>query len=137
MATLNGAVSDIVGSIRGVLGLSRKGRLREQLDHTLDLFAKAAEHDDLSIARKSLATAIEHQADALAQAVDPTKRRRLQWGPFFIALVLFDLPLAALTFWGWQYTEKWWGWAWTAACTFALIILSCATVYALVSTDED
>lgn len=137
VASLNGAVADIVGSVRGVLGLSRRGRLREQLDHTLDLFSKTTDHKELATARKHLATAIEHHAEALARAVDPTEKRRLQWGPFFVAVLFFDLPLAALTFWGYQFTEHWWGWAWVAVAGFALLLLLVASAFALVQRDDD
>ncbi|MCA9647494.1 MAG: hypothetical protein KC492_42685, partial [Myxococcales bacterium] len=137
MASLSGAVSDIGGAVRAVVGLSRPGRLRDQIDQTLDLYAKSEPHPALGAVSAALVEALENQTRALSHATDPKSKRKLNWGPFFVALILFDLPLAALTWWGYQFTDQWWGWAWTLLAGLATLFLVAATIYALVSQDDD
>lgn len=133
------AASDIgqemVGAVRGVLGLSRPGRLRDQLRELLDIHSKM-DGDDLDVSRRHIAKAIEIQAQALAHAVDPDKKRKLSWGSFLVAVGCSVVPLAGITFWGSHYTDHWWGWVWVVMAGVTCVVLMAAAIAVLVGESD-
>ncbi|MDT0201355.1 hypothetical protein [Nocardioides sp. AE5] len=137
MSKIGTPVGEVAGALRVMFGLGRRGRLREQIDQTLDLHNRTQDHEDLAEARDLLSQAITHQCRTLARVSDPGTKRRLRWGEFLVAMVVLVVPLTALTWWGYQFIGHWWGWVWTVLIGMIALITLMAAVGLLIGQSDD
>lgn len=130
MPSLSEATGDIVGTIRGVVGLSRSGRVREQIDHTLALYERVDHVDGLGAAKADLEAVIGHHAAELLRLADPSVKSSRDWFGFMVIFVLLIVPAAVLTYWGYTFTDDshWWSWLWTGSAGLLTLTLLIANV---------
>lgn len=88
VASVPGGINELVGSARALLGLTRPGRLRDQLDNTLDLYAKAMTHPELEDATQNLGLIVTLQTKRLLSIHQPETRRKWQWQSCLAGLFL-------------------------------------------------
>lgn len=117
------AVTEVVGAIRGVLGLTRQSRLREQINDTAELYGKVKGHA-LDSAAADIAEVVKLQTSRLLAAAEPGLRRAWAWGPFAVGLV-FTLLSAAGTWALHQYVDRAGWWIWLFIVPVALLALLC------------
>jgi hypothetical protein len=101
------ALNEIVSTAAAILGLTRPGRLREQLSSTLDLYERAQAHGHLSPATEDLTAVINALARRLREAACPSTKRAWAVGPAFITLSAGAI-IAIPDIWLSQYIGQWW-----------------------------
>jgi hypothetical protein len=118
------AVTEVIGAIRGVLGLTRQSRLREQINDTTELYGKVKGHNALDSAAADIARVVKLQTSRLLATAEPASRRAWAWGPFTVGLV-FTLLAAAGAWALYQYVDRAGWWIWLAIVPVALLALLC------------
>lgn len=101
------ALNEIVSTAAAILGLTRPGRLREQLSSTLDLYERTQGHGHLSPATEDLTTVINVLARRLREAACPSTKRAWAVGPAFITLFAGAI-IAIPDIWLSRYIDQWW-----------------------------
>lgn len=118
------AVTEVIGAIRGVLGLTRQSRLREQINDTTELYGKVKGHDALESAATDIARVVKLQTERLLAAAEPGPQRAWAWGPFGVGLVI-TLLVAAGAWALYQYVDHAVWWVWLLIVPVALLALLC------------
>lgn len=118
------AVNEVIGAVRGVLGLSRQSRLREQIKETTELYGKVKEHDELKAAATDIARVVTSQAARLLEGAEPGSKRAWAWGPFAIGLV-FTLLVGAATWGLYRLLDRTGWWLWLGIVPLGLFSLLC------------
>jgi hypothetical protein len=108
MPPLSTAANEVVGAVRGVMGLSGEHRLRDQLRETVELFERAKSHPELESAQRDLAHAIDVKAARLRSIAEAGTQRTRDLGQalagLFFVMILY-IPAKSL----WPHRETWWG----------------------------
>jgi hypothetical protein len=101
------AVHEIVSTAAVLLGLSRPGRLREQLASSLDLYERTQRHAPLQSATEDLTTVINVLARRLREAACPSTKRSWAVGP---AVMVLSVAAAVLLpdIWLRHSLDQWW-----------------------------
>ncbi len=137
MASIGDAAQDIVGTMRGLIGLSRSGRLREQLEHTLAIYERTQAIDELARVRSDLVDVLSHQSAALKQHVDPSANTGRDWLVWLMILTIIVTPIACLSYLGYRWTDDhWWAWLWTIVAGLFALLLFIASFSALDPKDK-
>lgn len=118
------AVTEVIGAIRGVLGLTRQSRLREQINDTAELYGKVKGHDALDSAAADIARVVKLKTTRLLAAAEPGPRRAWAWGPFAVGLVV-TLLIAAGAWALYRYVDRAGWWIWLFTVPVALLALLC------------
>lgn len=116
-----------------MFGLTRRNRLRDHIRELADLHSML-QHNDLQEAAKSVAAAINFQADQLREA-HTAGRRPLKWGPFAVALVCAGL-LAIPAYFLWPLSAWWRITIFVIVCAVAFLFIA-AGFAVLVEKDSD
>lgn len=139
MPSLSEATQDIVGTIRGIVGLSRAGRIREQIDHTLTLYERVDKVQGLEAVRDDLAAVMGHQSSELRRLADPDTKVSRDWFGFIVIAIVIDGPIFALTYWGWTFARddaEWWSVVWVVLGCVLSLLFAAGTVGMLFSQDK-
>ena len=102
------AVHEIVSTAAVLLGLSRPGRLREQLASSLDLYERTQRHAPLQSAADDLTTVINVLARRLREAACPSTKRAWSVGPAVLVLAATTVVLLP-DIWLRHWIDHWWG----------------------------
>lgn len=102
------ALNEIVSTATALLGLSRPGRLREQLASTLDLYERTQRDGHLSPATDDLTTVINVLARRLREAACPSTKRAWAVGPALVTLIFGGIVVIP-DIWLRHAIDHWWG----------------------------
>lgn len=95
MPAATDALAAVVSTVRTAIGLTKAGRLRDQMVAEVELLLKLKEHEELEPARKTMAELINNRAVELAETDE--QRWKPEWGSAAVGF-LFTLGFAAV-FW--------------------------------------
>ena len=101
------AVHEVANTAAVLLGLSRPGRLREQLTSSLDLYERTQPHTSLQSATDDLTTVINVLARRLREAACPSTKRAWAVGPAIMVLC-FTAVVLLPDIWLRQWLNQWW-----------------------------
>lgn len=87
MPDVSDSIGEIGGTIRAMLGLTTRNRLRDQIRDTVDLYERAAKHADLSEAAADLAQVISLETKRLLET-STSEGRTWNWASAIVAWVL-------------------------------------------------
>ena len=133
MAGVASAVGEFAGAVRGVLILSRPGRVRSHIRETLTLVDLMDGKNGLDPARTDLVRVVTIQSARLLALVDDDRPRSWDWGSALIAIVF-----AAFVGWVGVWAYRVHGWfdlgvpetivRWTIILSTAIVGAACLSV---------
>jgi len=81
------SIGEIGGTIRAMLGLTQRNRMRDQIRATLELYELTAKYEELSSASEDLAQIVSEETRRLLETSNATGRQ-WNWGAWFMSWII-------------------------------------------------